>query len=240
MNKLPQVIGVLILGLLVSPAAAVELNGGDFNLEYSWFDQDIGDTTVDTFSFDGSVEVGFSHNLAAQLDLGRYKFGFINETGTNGALHAIYNLNESTALGAFYSVDEIFSESTDFYGIEAVYDTDQFELEAYIGRGEDAGVDGSVYGVLGAFSITESIDITGSAENASFDGDVDFSKYAIGMRFFATPKVAFTTSIGSFEANAFGLSGSETFFSVGAEFKFGQNEGATFGKRGLLTLIPGL
>lgn len=240
MKNLTRIAGVLALGAFTSPVAAMELNGGDLNVNYSWFDQKFGDETVDTFSFDGAVEVGFNQNFAAQLDLGRYSFGLIDERGTNIALHGIYHLNDSTALGAFYGSDDLMSESADFYGIEAVHDTDQFSVEAYFSTEEDQGVDANIYGILGSVGATENIAFTGSLEKADFDGDVELSKYAIGVRFSANPQAAFTASIGTFKGEAFGLSGSETFFSLGAEFKFGQKAGATFGRRGLLKLIPGL
>ncbi len=240
MTIITRIAGAIALVSITSPVAAMELNGGDFNVNYSWFDQKVGDETVDTFSFDGAVEVGFNQNFAAQLDLGRYSFGLIDERGTNIALHGIYHLNEATALGAFYGADDILSDSTDFYGVEAAYNTDQYEVEAYFGTGEDSGVDGNVYGILGAYDVTEGIAVTGSLERADIDGGFEYSKYAIGVRFSASPQAALTASIGSAEAEAGSLSGSETFFSIGAEFKFGQKAGATFGRRGLLKLIPGL
>jgi hypothetical protein len=46
--------------------------------------------------------------------------------------------------------------------------------------------------------------------------------------------------VGSLKASAFGLSGSDTFVGIGAKIKFGADRGTTFGKRGLLDMIPGL
>jgi hypothetical protein len=240
MKRISKIASLIAVGTMATPAVALEVSGGDVNLKYSTFIQKIFDTRLDAFSIDGAIELGFNKNFAAQLDLAYYSFGATDTNGNNAVLHGIYHLNDDASFGAFYGQDDFEGFDTDFYGIEAGYEKGRFEVEGYISAGEESGIDGTVYGVYGAYDITNGFDLTGALEKADFDGGVSLARYEIGVRYNAAPSTAFTATIGSANGDVLGASGSESFVTVGAEFTIGAERGATFGRRGLLRLIPGL
>jgi len=232
------IISIIALGIVSTPAMAVEISGGDINLKYSELDAEIFGEKLNSFSVDGAVELGFSPNFAAQLDLGYYNFGAIDDNGTTVALHGIYHLNDETSLGAFYGQDELDGDS-DFYGIEAVYETGKFEVEGYIGSTDNEGEDAGILGLYGAYGLTERLDVTGGYQIADLD-DGSLDRIEVGLKFKPVDEAVLSVSFGSAEVEAFGESGSESFFSIGVEFPLGANKGATFGRRGILQLLPGL
>ena len=148
------VTSLLALGaiLVTTPVSAFEATGGEVKLSHSAFteDSDFSKTTLD-----GSVEFGFNRNFGIQADLGFHNLNFIDETGTNAALHALYHLNDQTSFGVFYGVDRIMGNSSDFYGIEVGQEGRNFDVEAYVGAGEGSGISGTVAGLSGRYNINE-------------------------------------------------------------------------------------
>lgn len=232
------VTSLLALGaiLVTTPVSAFEATGGEVKLSYSAFteDSDFSKTTLD-----GSVEFGFNRNFGIQADLGFHNLNFIDETGTNAALHALYHLNDQTSFGVFYGVDRILGESSDFYGIEVGQEGRNFDVEAYVGAGEDAGVSGTVAGLSGRYNINEAFALGLALHRVDIE-NLEVTRIGVTTDFTLTPGFAVLAEVGTVDASAFGYSDSDTYFEIGARWSFGAERGATFGKRGLLELLPGL
>ena len=239
MKHSKHLMSIMAFSIFASPALAVELTGGEFNIQYSRLDDKIFDTRLERLSFDGAVEIGFNRNFAAQIDAGFYDFGAIDESGSTLTLHGIYHVDENLSFGAFVGQDDLDVLESDFYGLEVGYESGAFEVEAYLGSADSEGEDANLFGIAASYSVNEGFDITGAYELADFD-DGSLDRFEVGVRYIASPQMALTASLGSADLEAFGSSGSDNFITVGMSFTFGAERGATFGRRGFLKLIPGL
>lgn len=216
-------------------AAAQEFKG-DITLGYSAFTQD---TSVNRLAAEGAFEFGVSDRGSVQLDLGLYGFGASNFDGTNLVLHGIYDVNAQGSAGLFLGLEEVDGDSIDFYGLEYGQSFGTGGVEAYVARGEDAGVTGTLIGVEGEFAVSDSFGLGLKLDNADFDGALDVTRLGVKGIYALGQGSSVYAEIGSLRADAFGLSGSEGFVGVGLSIGLGGDE-ATFGRRGLLNLIPGL
>lgn len=229
-----------VLVLAASAGNAVELTGGELRLGYSAFDASAGGETLSRWSLDGSAELGFNQDFAAQLDIGISEF---NASGLNigtATLHGIYHLNGQTSLGAFYGTEDTDFGDVDYYGLEIGYGVSGFEVEGYLGIADGSGADGNLFGITGAVDIAPNWQMTGGYERADFDGGVDMSKFAVGVKLATNENVAFTAELGRGDFSVSSASAGENFISFGAEITFGAKRGATFGRRGVFNIIPGL
>ena len=225
------------LALMAAPASAFEVTGGELELTYSAFEED---SDFSRTSLEGSLEAAFSRSVAAQVDLGGYKFNFVDDEATNATVHAIYHANDAASFGIFYGQDSLDGESTDFYGLEAGHEFEGVDIEAYVATGEEADVDGTVIGINGVIALNDRFDIGASYDTADFDGDVSLNRFAVTGTAHVTDNMGVFAEVGSLEGEVAGLSDSELFFGVGAEVTFGAKRGSTFGQRGLAHLVPGL
>ncbi|SDW20266.1 porin [Litoreibacter albidus] len=230
-------LAALALCATIQPAAAFELTGGSVDLGYSAF---ADDTDFSKLSLQGSVEAAFTRNFGAQLDLSYHDFNFVNDSGSNMTLHALYHVNEVASLGLFYGRDSDGSTDIDFYGIEGGYEFNNFDAEMYLATGEEAGISGNMFGLEGRYAINEKTGLGGSIDRVNFDGGVDATRIGVKVDHDLTETFNLNAEVGTARLSVPGLSGTETFVGIGAQFKFGAERGTTFGKRGLLDLIPGL
>ena len=221
---------------LAQNAHAVEVTGGTLQIGHSAFTDD---TSVSSTSFTGGLEVGFNRSFALQFDLGLYGLNTINETGTNAAIHAVYHVNETASLGFFLGHDDI-AGSADFYGIEGGFALPGVDVELYLANEDDNVSSGDLFGLELHHDISEEVGITGTFDHASFGGGVDLTRFKIGMNYNLSPTSELYGEVGSLNASALGLSGSESFVGIGARINFGAARGVTFKRRGLLSMLPGL
>ncbi|PSL17111.1 hypothetical protein [Shimia abyssi] len=240
MFKISTASAATITMLATHPANAVEITGGSIKLGYSQFtNQTTTGQTLSNTTLDTSTELGFNRNTSAQLDLGLNSYGASNFDGHNVALHGIYHANETTSFGAFIGQDGLESNDVNFAGFELGVEAQALDLETFFMTDIDNNSDGRIFGISGDYEITDSFEVTGQILLGDF-GNLNFDRYSVGVRYKTSNSFALTADLGAARAEAFGVSDSETFIALGAEYKFGAERGATFGKRSLLSVIPGL
>jgi hypothetical protein len=218
-------------------ASAFDVTGGEVSIGHSVF---IDDTDFARSSLEGSVELGFSKSIGVQVDAGISSFNVISETSTAFAVHGIYHFNEATSAGVFVGTEELASESDAFYGAEVGTEFTQGDIEGYVEFGEDSGVDVTVIGLSGSYQLNDTFALGASVDYVEFDGGIDLTRVGVRGDYAVGQQTDLYAEAGSLSADAFGLTGSEAFVGVGAEFNFGAERGATFGRRGLARLLPGL
>ena len=216
-----------------APTFAQELRGGSLTFGHSAF---VRDTSVSKTSLDGQVEVGFGRSIGLQLDLGISHLNSIGEGSTNATLHGIYHVSDQTSLGLFVGADRLSGQSLDFVGFEVGQEAAKFDIETYIAYGEDSGIDGTIAGFSGRYSVSDSFGIGGSVERGDIGG-VGLTRFGLKGDYAATPNIALVAEVGAFDAPG---TSTEAFVGLGGKFTFGNERGTTFGKRGVVNLIPGL
>lgn len=209
---------------------------GDLTLGYSAFTEE---TDVNRLSADGAFEFGLSDQASMQLDVGFYGFGFSSFEGVNMVLHGIYDVNPTGSAGVFLGFEEVEGDSINFYGLEYGQSFGTGGFEAYLAQGEEAGVTGTVIGVEGTFALSDSVGLGLKLDNADFDGVLDVTRFGVKGIYALGQGSSVYAEVGTVRADVFGFSESEGFVGVGLSFAMGGEE-ATFGRRGLLNLIPGL
>lgn len=183
---------VAALGLAASAGAvhALEISGGSLDLSYSAF---MDATDVDVSSVSGSVELAFTQSASVQLDLGHDSLGPIDLDNVYLGIHGILHLDQTTSVGAFYTRDRFSlggaNDSVNLYGIEAGHDAGAMQFEGYLGRGELAGLDGTMVGVSARYAMPSTIGVTGYIDY----GDVEGGRYpdaqsATGWRCIGKPE----------------------------------------------------
>ncbi|MCU9846572.1 hypothetical protein OEZ60_00945 [Defluviimonas sp. WL0024] len=223
--------------LAFTPAMAVEVTGGDLAFSYSTFTDD---TDVSKLAVTGAVEIGFTPNFGVQFDAGAHAFNLIDETGTNLTLHGIYHANDQVSFGGFYGNDRLFGDNQDFYGLEAGFDLGAANAEAYLAHADDAGFHVNITGLSGSYGFDHGFTLGGSLQHANFDGGLDVTRFGATGSYAVSPTFDVYAELGTVKAGAFGFSNSEPYVGIGAAMTFGAERGATFGRRGLFELLPGL
>lgn len=223
--------------MFASYAAAFEVTGGEVSIGHSAF---IDDTDVARSSLEGSVGLGFSKSFGVQIDAGVSSFNLANESATAVAVHGIYHFDEATSAGIFVGSEEFASENSMFYGGEVGTEFAQGDVEGYFGMAEDAGVDATVFGLSGSYRLNDTFAMGASVDYTKFDGGVGLTRFGVRGDYAAGQQTDLYAEVGSLSADIAGMSGSETFIGLGAEFNFGAERGATFGRRGFTRLLPGL
>ena len=221
--------------LCANAAQAVEITGGSVELSYSSF---ASESSVRQIGIEGSMEIGFTQNFSAQVDLTHHKFNTSGEDITTIATHVIYHMNDVTSFGAFYAIEDTAKGEFDYYGIEAGHEIGLFEFEGYIGRADAKAVDADVAGISARYGFADTFGVTGSYDYIDLTGS-DLSTATLRIDRDVSDNVNLFVEVGSARANAGGLSGSEGFVGLGGKYTFGAERGATFNTRGIATLLPG-
>ncbi len=225
----------LAVALSAGMAAAQEFKG-DITLGYSAFTED---TSVNRLSADGAFEFGVTDQASVQLDLGLYGFGATNFEGTNFVLHGIFDVSPEASAGLFFGMEDLQGVDIDFYGLEYGQSFGTGAVEVYLARGEEAGIDGTVFGIEGKMALSDSFGLGVKFDNADFNGAVDVTRIGVKGEYALGEGSSVYGEVGSLRASGFGLTGSEPFVGVGLSIDLGSDE-ATFGRRGLINLLPGL
>ena len=209
---------------------------GDITLGFSAF---VDDTRVSALSGTGAFEFGITDRASVQIDAGLYGYNATGIDATNLVLHGIFDVMPQASAGLFLGVERAEGDSTDFYGLEYGQSFGNGGFEIYAGRGDDAGVTGTVIGLEGNFAVSDSFGVGIKLDNADFDGEVDLTRLGVKGSLALGRGTSVYGEVGTLRADMDGLSGSEPFVGVGLSINLGQEE-ATFGRRGLLNLVPGL
>ena len=230
----------LIVGLstVAGAAQAVEFNGAELGLRYSSFFDEAEDDSVATTTLDGSVEIGFGPSFAVQLDLARHDFSLLSDSGTTATLHAVYNVHNELALGAYYDNSDI-EDSIASFGVEGKYGFGDGFTEAYFQNDNEDNVKLRLLGVLAGWDMSDTVALTAAYDYVkveNFGNEADANIYTFGVRYNLVENTTLTAELGL----ADGDGDTEGFFGLGIEYNFGPNRGTTFDRRGLFHVFPGL
>lgn len=222
---------------IASAAQAVEVTGGSVQLKYSAFEDD---TDLNRGNLEGSMEIGFAQSFSTQIDLGHNSFGETDIDGTNIGLHAIYHLNDSTSLGAFYTREDVEDADADIFGIEAGFETGAFEVEGFLGQLDAENEDETIFGFEGRYQLNSGLGLSLGYEDVGSSSTVNVATTTLRIDRDVTSNLNLFAEIGSTSIDTNIGDADETFVGIGGRYVFGAERGATFNQRGLLRIIPGL
>lgn len=228
---------LLILTASTTAAQAFEVTGGEVELAYSAFtdDSDFAKTALQ-----GAVELGFNQRFGMQIDLGLHGFNGISDTATNLTLHGLYHVSDQTSIGLFYGQERLDGESVSLLGFEAGQEAAKFDGEVFVAIGEEEDLTVRLMGLSGRYAVSDKFGLGGSLQRADLEGGLDITRLGVKADMALGQSTSAFIEVGSLSGSIDGSSGSETFVGIGADLKFGAARGATFGKRGLFQMIPGL
>ncbi len=233
-----RTISIVACGLCAPTLAqAFDVTGGDISIGHSLF---IDDADVARSSLEGSVELGFGRSFGLQVDAGVHRFNFVGENTTTVTVHGIYRLGDSTSAGLFIGADEVEDESLAFIGAEVGHEFGRAGVEGYFAISDEADSLGDAIGVSGKFQATDTIDVGASLDRVDLGGGDDLTRFGLRGDLAVGEQTGLFAELGSIKIDSAGVSDSEAFVGVGASFSFGANQGATFDRRGLSRLLPGL
>jgi hypothetical protein len=227
-------IGAVAL-MAASTAAALEFIGGNVKLGYSGLTKDMDYSRA---GLTGQAEFGIAPSFSLQTDVGVSKFFEAGETEHNLTLHGIWH-DGVADLGVFYGAERVSGDTKNFYGFEVGQQTELFDVELYVGRGENFGWDGIMGGVSGRYALTPQFGLGLSYDRADIE-NLDLSRVAVQADYAVTSDITVGAELGSFRADLDDSWGRETFVGVNAKMSFGAAQGTSFGRRGVLNIIPGL
>ncbi|MGO4855499.1 hypothetical protein [Phaeovulum sp. W22_SRMD_FR3] len=234
--KVTAISAVALLGFAL-PAAAVEVTGGQLSFSRSQF-TDYSEAAKTTL--EGAVEFGFTREFAVQADLGFNALNSADETVTAMALHAIYHGDETNSYGLFIGNERVAGEDVTYYGIEYGHESGPLSFETFLARGEESGVSGTEFGLKGRYAVNDRLGLGARYETVDFESVIDVSVLGLTADYAVVPNLLVTGEVGSADLDVSGAgSASETYVKLGATYTFGAARGATFGKRGLVNLLPG-
>lgn len=219
-----------------STAQAFEVTGGSLSLGYSSFVGGDDATEVNKLSLGSSIEMGLAQQFSVQGDFSLSKFGFTNLDASNVALHTIFHISDDTSAGAYIGQDRLEGEKLTYFGVEVGHQIGAFGTEAYLTRAKQGGGDGTVFGIKGEYALTEAALVGAKFDNLNVDG-LDVSRFALTGEMDALPGLMLTGEVGQARVESFG---SEAYVGVGVKVNFGAKRGATFDRRSIIDLVPGL
>lgn len=220
---------------LAIPAQAVEMTGAEVGLSHSFFTDD---TSFAKTTLEGSAELGFGPMFGVQGDLGVNWLNETDQTATSVTLHGLYHVTDQTSLGLFYGSDKLDDDHLDYYGFEVGQKGDSFDVEAYLGRGEDSGLTGTMMGLEGRFAVSGAFGAGGKLQSVDYE-EASMTRIGLTGDYTMYNGMGITAEIGRLNSDGMGI-GDETYLGIGAKMSFGPNQGVTFGKRGILDVVPGL
>lgn len=226
----------MAFGMGAATQAQAQEIKGDLTLGHSFFTDE--SNASKTYA-EGALEFGVTPNASVQLDLGIYQLGLIDENATNLVVHGIYDVHASGSLGGFIGVDRLLGETTTFYGVEYGQSVGTGSVEGYVATGDEAGIDGTVIGVESEFLIGSEFGLGVKLDHADFEGRLSATRFGVKGLYGIGDAGKLFAEVGSLRGTIEGASASEPFVGVGLTVNLGQDE-ATFGRRGLFNLIPGL
>ncbi|MBI1418030.1 MAG: hypothetical protein GC146_12480 [Limimaricola sp.] len=232
-------IAVAALFAATTPLQAQQIAGGEITLGYSSFTGDLSDANASLIQT--SAEVDFSRNLGMQVDLSRTHFNEYDFNGTSYVFHGLYHLSETSTAGLFFGNETIDGEDSNFFGLEAGTEYRALAVEGYYAKPTASSVNGyTVYGVFGKVAIDDSFDITARYDSIDSGMDLSASRLSLGAQVKLGGGFALYAETGNASFNTSSGDLGETFYGIGATYRFGTARGATFRNRNVSQLIPGL
>lgn len=221
---------------LSAPLLAADVTGGTVELGFSAF---ADDTSVSRGTVRGQLEIGFNRNIGLQLDAGYYGYDTIGD-GTNVTLHGLFHGSDKASFGLFLGRDELSGADAMIYGIEGGFELGgAVTAEAHLAGVDDSGASAIMLGVTLANDFGKGLSARVGVEHLSYDSNVDVTNLSLGADYIIGDQAGFYAEVGSLNASAFGLSGSEAYVGLGFKVNFGARRGATFGHRSIFDILPG-
>jgi len=225
-----------VAALFSHAAIAGELTGASIGIDYSTFNNtDAG--RLDKKTISGSVEYGFDQSFAVQGDLAYAKARSFDADGYSLALHGVYHANENASFGVFAGRDDSneLNVGINFYGLEAGYEMGAFEGDIYLASGEQQDVNSTLMGIGATYNASQAASVGLSydraemvsldAQRVQLEGEYRINQYAL------------TAQVGHAKLDDIT---SDNYIGIGAKMNFGANRGATFDRRGIFEVWPGL
>lgn len=243
-NKNGIIGAVCSVAAIAQPASAFDVTGGEVSFGYSAFSEE---NELSRLTFDGAVEYGFAPSFGVQLDVAHTTFGATSLNTNSATLHAVYHVNDSAALGAFATLESAGIASNHignvaFYGLEAGYDANALVFEGYWGTGEESGVSIRTLGGEAGYRINDRFSVGVSHDRLTLEDGEEITLHNTALRgsYDAENGVEFYAEVGraGIQVPSESISESTNFFGLGLTYTFGR--GATFGKRTVTQIVPGL
>ncbi|SEN96427.1 outer membrane beta-barrel protein [Palleronia pelagia] len=230
---------------IAAPAAhAVEFHGGDVSLSFSRFEDDlIGPSSSTSFgktAVQGSFQFDLTPDFGVQVDASYFEFNRVDQSEVSLGLHGIYYLDWATAVGVYYTHEELLSSNVDELGVEASRSFALFDVEANLGWAEYRGDHATVLGLQADYELQPQLFMGLGLDHADFDGATELTRVGVGIDYAVTDSLRLSGELGVTDATVMGSSADDIFIEIGASYAFGTSEGARFSRRGLLDRLPGL
>lgn len=232
-----------LVNTLATTAAATLIATSAFS--QSTFDGSFGfaymDAPDDTFDYqtqiDGSLVYGVTPMIKLQFDLGSTTYEGYGYSEYDYGIHAIYSLNSSTDIGAFYSVGETY----EYIGVELAYRSAQYSIEAHIEQEYSVGSSTSDYFTAGVevgytFAAMGSMPggitaYAGVNNNYQNDGTIYLPNMYVGLDVDIWNNLQLNTRAASMD------DGDYRYYTIGLTYNFGN--GAIFAPRNFASSFPG-
>ena len=242
--KLRVLPGLAALTVAAAWPAGAEITGGDLTLSHSQFLSDVetvdGGDTASKLSLAGSAEFALQRNFSVQADLMQAQVALIDDTSTMLGLHGIYRFGEVTSLGAFAARDSVSGADFTYAGLEARRIFPTFDAEGYVARVGGGADDATLFGVSGQYRMLPNLDLGVSFDRLEGDEDTELTRIAAEAGYHLISGARIGAEIGAAEVGVADISDTGGFVGLSFSYAFGAERGATFERRGLLDLLPGL
>lgn len=220
---------VLTAAAGTAQAQSFGFTGGEISAEALVYSDggDIGST-----AYSGALEFGITRNISVAVDLGFYGLQTLDLQADTATIHAIYQMNDTVSLGAFYGQDRLDGSEATVIGLEGGTEFAGVAVEGYFAQLDGAGDDATLLGVSGQYGFSESITALGSFNIADL-GDASSNRLAVGGQYTIASGPDLWAEIGTLKIDDGATASSDTFISIGARIEFGAERGTTFGRRSL-------
>ncbi|RLL71063.1 hypothetical protein DYS74_07485 [Sinirhodobacter hankyongi] len=221
-------------GLLPQTGMA-EVTGAEVGFHYSTFaDADANDMNKATLG--GALEYAFAPQFTAQADLSQRYYGLTNWDGTTFTLHGSYRPTGEMAAGAFVGHDWLDNQDVVYYGLEFANKVNNISYEAAFTHFDSMGKNANGITLRGGYEVNQQLGLGGRFDVVHGQGNDNYrisgtADYQISPGLMATGELGFYDGDGM---------PAESFVGVGVKATFGNNNGVTFGGRGLQDFLPGL
>lgn len=236
--------GLAALAVTAAYPVAAEITGGDLTLSYSQFLSDLetadGSDTASKLTLGGSAEFALQSGFGVQVDLAQTQVALIDETATMVGLHGIYRFGEVTSLGAFAARDSVSGEDFTYAGLEARRIFPTFDAEGYVAWVGGDAEGATLFGVSGQYRMLPNLDLGVSLDRLDGDDETKLTRFSAEAGYHLISGARIGAEIGAAEVGVADISDTEGFVGVSLSYAFGAERGASFERRGLLDLLPGL
>jgi len=231
-------IAAAVLAVASSPVLAQGITGGQLGVEYNapTDGSDFGGTT-----YTGGLEYAITRQISVAVDATGYSPTNLDISGTNATLHGIYHLSDTASAGLFYGIDslEADDETISIYGLEGGTEFMGGEVSGYLGKTDSGDNDATIFGVDGAYALSNGFSVIGDLDYLSANSDSSVSRTSIGAQYELQGGPQFFAKFGSISVENGGVGEDQTFIGIGARVAFGAARGTTFNGHSSFDAVAG-